>query len=915
MRNLKKVLSLVMALVMTLSLATSAFAATAATTTTETNSLSGIFTDASQIKNVDAVALLNSLNVLVGSDGKYNPTDTVTRAQAAKIICYLLLGTDVASSLENASTTSVFTDMKDAAWANGYVQYCATLGIITGYGDGTFGPNDKVTTYQFAKMLLAAAGYGQNDEFTGSAWATNVAVLAIKLGILPKGTMNADCTRDMTALYAYNTLFVDNVTYNTDKNTYDKKDGDGIALGTFASNNFNYGEKIATLLYSAAKGYYVDVDASGAYTANKDILVAVTDPTLIGQTVSVQAIGTTAMGGVTSKDVTLATSTNGHYTDLIFTGTHYVASLANTVTVVVNGTATPYTYTTTVAAGTTYAAGTATAGTYLALGTVTTAAGGTNAAIGDIFTVTALGVITVNFDSSAAIASGSVVSLIDSVVKSTVNGKDVYNTDNEIDKIIVTNKVAKVVGAKGVTTDVSGNVTIANTAISAVAAAKVVYPTGLAKDDVVLYYKDNTTNTYYVELAKSVDGTIASVNTAMGNVTVGTTKYDIAPASSRVSAVADYSALGGATATVYLDNNSNAVFVKSTAAPATLSSYLFVTATATSGILGDIKYNAAIILMDGTKATIQITKVDGAVVDALSDITANTFYTFTKDSSGNYLLTTVATQNAYTTSIAAANGTTVAQNDYTYNIDKNTVQFLDKLTAGAAATWATAVSTDVAAAIGTSATAFIYEGTVTNTLYTGIANVPDATGTVAGDNVYVLKDANGYALAVYSTLAASTTTTADVVYVTNTAATAVYKDSAISYYTFEAIVNGTATTVKAESGTAFATTGLYTVTSYDKDGYAATVAAATTTGLLHYDADVATSFAYNNGVLNVDTAYYALNSNVVFYHYYVDANGHEACETVTADQVKDMDQTTVTSVLVKETSPSDSTISAVYIVD
>ena len=71
---MKKLLALVLALVMTMSLVTISNAA---------------FSDAADIDYKEAVDVLAAVGVLEGSDGKFDPKAELTREQAAKIIAYL----------------------------------------------------------------------------------------------------------------------------------------------------------------------------------------------------------------------------------------------------------------------------------------------------------------------------------------------------------------------------------------------------------------------------------------------------------------------------------------------------------------------------------------------------------------------------------------------------------------------------------------------------------------------------------------------------------------------------------------------------------------------------------------------------------------------------------------------------------
>ena len=194
---MKKLLALVLALVMSMSLVTISNAA---------------FKDADKISNKEAVDVMNAIGVLVGDEkGNFNAKDNLTRAQAAKIVCVMLLGKDASDAL---SLKSSFTDV--SGWAESYIAYCASQGIVAGVGDGKFDPNGKLTGYQFAKMLLVALGYdAELESMIGSDWQVNVAKLSIGAGLTDglNIALSKVITRDEAAKMAFNALKADMVKY------------------------------------------------------------------------------------------------------------------------------------------------------------------------------------------------------------------------------------------------------------------------------------------------------------------------------------------------------------------------------------------------------------------------------------------------------------------------------------------------------------------------------------------------------------------------------------------------------------------------------------------------------------------------------------------------------------------------------
>lgn len=58
-------------------------------------------------------------------------------------------------------TTTEFTDVPESHFANGYIGYAVSRGLCNGYGGGLFGPDDTVTYAQAVKMLMSMMGYEQ----------------------------------------------------------------------------------------------------------------------------------------------------------------------------------------------------------------------------------------------------------------------------------------------------------------------------------------------------------------------------------------------------------------------------------------------------------------------------------------------------------------------------------------------------------------------------------------------------------------------------------------------------------------------------------------------------------------------------------------------------------------------------------
>ena len=200
---MKKFLSLVLALVMTMSLVTISAGAKD-------------FTDDASVKYAEGVKVMDLLGVINGyEDGSFKPANTLTRGAAAKIICNLLLTPSIADTLPADKTG--FKDVPNTNVFAKYIAYCANAKIINGYSDGTFRPAATLTGFAFMKMLMGALGYdAQIEGFTGDTFAVNVAA---KVGELKLAKGNdafvgtKAVTREEACLYAFNTLSAAMVKY------------------------------------------------------------------------------------------------------------------------------------------------------------------------------------------------------------------------------------------------------------------------------------------------------------------------------------------------------------------------------------------------------------------------------------------------------------------------------------------------------------------------------------------------------------------------------------------------------------------------------------------------------------------------------------------------------------------------------
>ena len=201
---MKKFLSLVLALVMTMSLVTVSAGAKD-------------FTDNSKINYKEAVDVMSAVKVIDGyAEGDFRPANTLTRGAAAKIICNLILGPTTAEAL--VADAAPYSDVPTTNNFAGYIAYCAKARIISGYADGTFRPAATLSGYAFMKMLLGALGYDATTEgYTGNNWSIQVAKRALNIelddGLTGEFNGAKAVTREEACLYAFNTLKATMVEY------------------------------------------------------------------------------------------------------------------------------------------------------------------------------------------------------------------------------------------------------------------------------------------------------------------------------------------------------------------------------------------------------------------------------------------------------------------------------------------------------------------------------------------------------------------------------------------------------------------------------------------------------------------------------------------------------------------------------
>ncbi len=136
---------------------------------------------ASAMPSEEQLEDLKEYGIMVGDeDGEMRLEDTITRAEATKMIC-VVQGINV-DSFSNNIEPSAFPDVPDSHWAKNYINVMKDVGIVEGDEKGNFNPEAEVTNEEIIKILVKAIGYAPMADQTGG-FPMGYTRTAQKLGI------------------------------------------------------------------------------------------------------------------------------------------------------------------------------------------------------------------------------------------------------------------------------------------------------------------------------------------------------------------------------------------------------------------------------------------------------------------------------------------------------------------------------------------------------------------------------------------------------------------------------------------------------------------------------------------------------------------------------------------------------------
>ena len=264
---MKKIIAVILAVIMVMSLATVAFAANS-------------FTDISNSKNKEAIETLYELGVIDGySKTKFGPKLTLSRAEACAVMVRALYGD------KTVYWTNSFTDVPTRAWYAPYVDVAVYYDIMHGHSATTFAPDEDITYDQMATLVLNALGY--NAPQLSGTWPENVERIANILGLYDNTSrfmLGSDAiTREDACQMLYNALDCSIVEYvrgrivETDQTLYE-------AMGFEYEPEYIYTTGIITDLVDVSDYYHtntyyylITLNDYNTYFVNSDTKLDVKD--------------------------------------------------------------------------------------------------------------------------------------------------------------------------------------------------------------------------------------------------------------------------------------------------------------------------------------------------------------------------------------------------------------------------------------------------------------------------------------------------------------------------------------------------------------------------------------------------------------------------------------------------------------
>ena len=152
----------------------------------------------------EMATLLSALNIMVGDDdSNFHFDDNVTRAEMAKIA---VASSSYKDTVAIGLQFSPFSDVKGSFWGAPYIRAAVSAGIVDGFIDGTYRPNETVSYEQAVTMMLRVLGYTDSDFGASYPYGQLGTANSLKLTDGINGTIGAPMTRRDVAKLVCNAL-------------------------------------------------------------------------------------------------------------------------------------------------------------------------------------------------------------------------------------------------------------------------------------------------------------------------------------------------------------------------------------------------------------------------------------------------------------------------------------------------------------------------------------------------------------------------------------------------------------------------------------------------------------------------------------------------------------------------------------
>ncbi len=151
---------------------------------------------------------LYSYGIMVGDEnGDLRLNDSITRAEAVKMIC--CLGNIDITANDNHINDKYFKDIPQEHWAIKYINNAKIVGIIDGDENGNFNPDDEITYNEIIKMIVSVLGYNSMADSIGG-YPNGYFLTATQLGLIKSLSIKNDgvALRNSVAILISNALDV-----------------------------------------------------------------------------------------------------------------------------------------------------------------------------------------------------------------------------------------------------------------------------------------------------------------------------------------------------------------------------------------------------------------------------------------------------------------------------------------------------------------------------------------------------------------------------------------------------------------------------------------------------------------------------------------------------------------------------------